>query len=66
MAQSTTSYVLRIYRRKRAGQEITGILEIPEQDARLAFRSFDELKHLLAGADASGPSGPRKERGGKQ
>ena len=48
MARVMTSYVLRVYRRDRTAREIAGILENPERETRLAFRSFAELRALLS------------------
>ena len=55
MAQHTTvaeSYIVRIYRRSEAiDGGIAGLVELPGQDTRVAFRSFHELQEILqAGA----------------
>lgn len=62
MASVPRSYVLRVYRRAQANRRITGILELPERGTREAFRSFDELKQLLAGAAPK----RRKQSGGRR
>ena len=55
MAQSTSvteSYIVRIYRRGEATDGgIAGLVELPGQDTRIAFRSYRELQEILeAGA----------------
>jgi hypothetical protein len=42
------SYVVRIYRdEKSCSGELLGTVERPGEDIKLAFTSFDELKHIL-------------------
>lgn len=57
------SYVVRIYRDSR--EEITGLVEIPEQDSCLAFHNFDELKHILTEPGAIPPASGDKSGGNR-
>ena len=50
-AMPLTSYIVRVYRCDAATGEITGTVEVYEQEARLAFHSFAELKTILLGTD---------------
>ena len=51
MVQSTSvteSYIVRIYRRgEDADGGIAGLVELPGQDTRIAFRSYRELQEIL-------------------
>jgi hypothetical protein len=46
-----TSYIVRVYRCDAHG--IAGVVEMPLQERRAAFRSFTELEAILTGASVS-------------
>jgi len=55
-----TSYIVRVYRCD--AERIAGIVELPVQERRTAFRSFAELKAILTGADPERLRPPRNHR----
>lgn len=55
------SFIVRIYRRPGAAREFAGIVELPERNTRAPFRSFAELKRLLA-PDAPAACGKGRSR----
>jgi hypothetical protein len=42
------SYIVRIYRRDPATQEIVGLVELPESHERIRFQSFAHLRAILS------------------